>query len=96
LNLRKLARNQPCLIRVPEYCTGGGETTVLCHIRLSGVSGMGIKAPDILGAFGCHACHSIVDGQRKSTYTKEQRDLMLLQGMARTQYWLIKEGYLKC
>jgi len=94
MNLRKLARGQPCLIRVPQVCTGDAATTVLCHIRMNGLSGLGIKAPDILATFGCSACHAVCDGQTRSAYTPDERRLMLLEGMARTQYWLIREGYL--
>jgi len=94
MNLRKLARGQPCLIRVPQVCNGDAATTVLCHIRMNGLSGLGIKAPDILATFGCSACHAVCDGQTRSAYTPDERRLMLLEGMARTQYWLIREGYL--
>lgn len=94
-DLTKLARGQPCLIRVPTACNGNPETTVLCHVRLIGISGAGLKAPDVLATFGCSACHAVCDGQLKSDYTAAQRRLMLLEGMCRTQNWLIREGYLK-
>lgn len=94
-NLRKLAKDQSCLIRIPGHCIGGGETTVLCHIRMIGLSGMGLKAPDILGAFGCRACHSICDGQQKSEFSASERRLMLLEGMARTQLWFVEHGYVR-
>lgn len=35
--------------------------TCLCHWRQAGISGMGMKSPDILGAHGCAACHDVVD-----------------------------------
>ena len=94
MNLRRLARGRPCFVRVPGVCDGGGETTVLAHIRLIGVSGMGLKAPDLLASFACARCHSLVDGRVKSEWNYPERRLMLLEGMARTQYWLISEGYL--
>ncbi len=96
MNLRKLAKGQPCLVRVPQVCNGNPDTTVLAHIRMSGLSGIGIKAPDILATFACSACHAVCDGQQASEYTPEQRRCFLLEGMARTQYWLVKHGYLKC
>lgn len=95
MNLRKLAKGQECKIRVPGVCVGDPSTTVLAHIRLIGVSGLGLKAPDLLGTHACYACHALCDGQTKSDYTADQRRLMLLEGMARTQYWLVSEGYLK-
>lgn len=83
------------MIRVPTVCNGNPDTTVLCHIRMIGLSGTGIKAPDVLATFGCSDCHAVCDGQRKSAYTDDERRLMLLEGMARTQYWLIKHEHLK-
>lgn len=88
-DLTKLARDRECLIRIPGVCNGDRETTVLCHIRMIGVSGGGLKAPDLLGAHGCSACHAVVDGQTKSEYGPGERRLLLLEGMARTQAWLI-------
>lgn len=95
MNLRKLAKGQPCLIRVPGVCRMDVDTTVLCHVRMVGFSGMGLKVPDILGAFGCHACHALCDGQTKSEYSAAERRLMLLEGVARTQMWLVEQGYLR-
>ena len=46
MSLRKLARGRPCQVRIPGVCDGGGETTVLAHYRLAGVSGMGYKSPE--------------------------------------------------
>jgi hypothetical protein len=74
-------------------CIGGVESTVLCHIRMSGISGIGMKAPDLLAAYGCRACHSAVDGQTKTDYTAEQRRLMLLEGTMRTQAWLVDNDF---
>ena len=90
MNLRDAARNRPCMIRVPGHCDGGGETTVLAHYRLSGVSGMGFKAPDLLGSWSCAPCHAYVDGQHTDT-----AKAMHLEGMVRTINQLIKEGAVK-
>lgn len=83
------------MIRVPTVCNGNPTTTVLCHVRLIGISGAGLKAPDALATFGCSDCHAVCDGQRKSDFGPGERRLMLLEGMARTQSWLIAHGYLK-
>jgi len=93
-NLRKLARGQPCLIRVPTVCNGNLSTVVLCHIRMIELSGTGIKAPDVFATFGCSACHAVCDGQQKSEYSYSERRLMLLEGMVRTQLWLLDQGFL--
>jgi Protein of unknown function (DUF1364) len=93
-NLRKLAQGRQCQIRVPGGC-GNSETVVLCHYRMSRLSGAGLKSPDLFGAYGCYHCHAIVDGQIKSEFSREQRDLMLAEGVFRTQAILIYEGILK-
>lgn len=93
-DLRKLARDQPCLIRVPIVCNGNPDTVVLCHIRMIGLSGTGLKAPDVFATFGCSVCHAVCDGQQKSAYTADERRLMLLEGMVRTQQWFLEQGIL--
>jgi len=93
-DLRQLAQGQPCLIRVPIVCNGNPDTTVLCHIRMIELSGTGIKAPDVFATFGCSACHAVCDGQQKSEYSYSERRLMLLEGMVRTQMWLMEQGIL--
>lgn len=93
--LTKLAEGQKCLIRVPTVCNGNPSTTVACHVRLIGISGAGLKSPDLCIAFGCSSCHAVVDGQQKSSFSYEERRLMLLEGMIRTQYWLLQHGHIK-
>lgn len=90
--LTKSARDRECTIRVPDHCLRTTETVVACHVRMSGISGYGIKAPDLFIAFGCFACHQIVDGQRNSEFSADERRLMLLEGMVRTQAILLSEG----
>lgn len=92
MNLRKYAKGKPCQIRVPNHCNGNPETSVWCHVRIIGISGAGLKAPDLLGAIGCSACHDVVDGRTKSKFSYEERRLLLLEGVARTQAELIEEG----
>jgi len=83
---RRMAKGQPCLIRLPN-CSGGGDDTVLCHYRLSGYSGTGLKPPDCMGAFGCMSCHSVVDGRSPipEGYTRETVRLAHAEGCLRTQ-----------
>lgn len=88
MNLRKLARGMPCMIRMPAICNGDPATTVLCHLRMAGISGMGLKANDILGAWGCSACHQWADSHG------EAGRHALLEGMARTQSELLRLGVL--
>lgn len=65
-DLRALARGQPCQIRLAGICNFDPATTVLCHFRLMGISGAGMKSPDWLGAWGCSACHAYVDTHKDS------------------------------
>jgi len=87
VNLRELARGKPCQIRLPGICNHDTATTVLCHVRLIGVSGMSDKAADVLGAWGCSACHEACDRSGPQDY--EKRRAALLEGMARTQRQLV-------
>lgn len=95
-DLRKSARGRDCAIRSP-VCSFNPEETVLAHVRMIGVSGMGSKAPDLLGAFSCARCHQLVDTGRYQDVelTKDDRDLYLLKGVMRTQAMWIKEGLVK-
>jgi Protein of unknown function (DUF1364) len=65
------------MVRIPGICNGDPETTVLAHYRLSGVSGIGFKAPDICGAWACSGCHAYVDSHHEAK-------LMLAEGVIRT------------
>lgn len=91
MNLRESARGRPCMVRSP-VCNGNPETTVLAHLRMAGISGMGLKAPDLLAAFACSACHDLCDGRIKSALTYDERRLLLLDGIARTQTVWLSEG----
>jgi hypothetical protein len=60
--LRNTARGQPCTLTVPGICNHYPATTVWCHANtLSAGKGMGIKASDPAGCFGCSACHHWLD-----------------------------------
>jgi hypothetical protein len=97
MNLRKKAAGEPCLIRVPDFCRRDDAYTVLAHVRMIGISGMGMKAPDVLAALGCDRCHDVCDG-RDWTFlcalTPDQRRLLLLEGVTRTIARRIEQGYI--
>jgi hypothetical protein len=86
MNLRKEARGRECQIRIPGCCNGNPETTCLAHYRLAGISGMGIKPPDLIGAWACSACHNYVD-----THNDLETKLAFAHGVFRTQTILHKE-----
>lgn len=52
MNLRKAAKGRDCMVRLEGICNHNPETTVLAHIRMPGLSGMGIKADDLLRGVG--------------------------------------------
>lgn len=61
--IRRAAWNQECTLRFP-VCNFNTSTTVLCHSNeLADGKGMGLKAPDTAAAFGCSACHDVLDGR---------------------------------
>ena len=47
-DLRKAARGRECQVRIPGVCNGNPETSVLAHIRLTGLCGTGTKPPDLI------------------------------------------------
>jgi hypothetical protein len=80
------------MVRLPDICNHNSETTVLAHIRLSGVSGMGLKADDLLGAWACSACHDAIDRRFRTDLDRDYVRLAHLEGMVRTISQLRKEG----
>jgi hypothetical protein len=84
MNLRKIAKGKPCMVRLPDVCNHNDETTVLAHIRMAGISGMGIKADDLLGAWACSACHDTIDRRSNTDLDRDYVRLAHLEGMART------------
>lgn len=93
-NLRKLAHGRECQVRLAGICNRNEETTVLAHYRAVNISGLGIKAPDLLGAWACSACHDEID--RRTHYLPlEAAELAHLEGMARTIAILLREGVIK-
>ena len=90
INLRLLARDKACQIRLPGICNFDPATTVLAHYRLMGISGMGMKSPDPLGAHSCSSCHSFVD-----SHHDDATKVAFLEGVLRTQAVLMRDGIIK-
>ena len=82
---RKAARGQPCMVRLPG-CDGGGETTILAHYSLMGISGKGLKSPDFMGAWCCASCHDHIDGRVNCGLPRVELRLAHAEGLFRTQY----------
>ena len=92
--LRKEAKGRGCMVRIPEVCNHNSETVVLAHYRLAGVSGIGMKSPDILGAWACSACHDAIDRRAHTDLDRDYVRLLHLEGMVRTLAQLDREGLL--
>lgn len=88
-DLRREARGRDCQVRL-ACCNHNSETVVLAHYRLGGISGMGIKPPDLIGAWCCAACHAYVD-----THHDSATRLDFAHGVFRTQAALLREGVIK-
>mgnify|MGYP003491087611 CR=1 FL=1 len=95
MNLRKLAQGRDCQVRLQTVCNFNPETTVLAHYRLHGLSGMGMKSPDLFGAWACSDCHDCIDGRKRSVFSPSEIAQAHLEGVIRTQHALILEGVIK-
>ena len=96
MNLRKLAEGKECQMRYPNVCNGNPATTVLAHIRMAGITGTGLKAPDLLGAWLCSSCHDLTDGRTHLSGDGAERvRLSFFEAVMRTQYQLLKMGAVK-
>jgi hypothetical protein len=85
--IRLSAKDEQCLVRVLGVCNGNSATVVLAHLNGAGV---GMKSPDWQAAYACSACHEFLDGgYADSGIWREQRDLLHLQGIIRTQERLL-------
>jgi len=89
--LRKSAKGQDCLVRLPGICSFNPETVVLAHLN---GAGWALKEEDIFGAFCCHTCHDEYD-RRTRKMPKDLVDLAFMQGIIRTQRWWLQNGFIK-
>ncbi|ADP12340.1 conserved bacteriophage protein [Erwinia sp. Ejp617] len=95
VNLRKKARGRECQVRIPGYCNGNPETSVLAHYRMAGTCGTGYKPDDQQAAIACNGCHDAIDGRTKTTdYTHDELRLMHAEGVLRTQAIWRREGFI--
>jgi hypothetical protein len=92
--LTRLARGRDCQVRLPGICNGNPETTVLAHVRMAGLSGIGYKANSLAGAWACSACHDAIDRRAHLDLERDYVRLAHLEGVIRTQAQLIREGHL--
>lgn len=91
--LTKLARGQPCQVRIPQVCSGDPETVVAAHYRsISLGAGIGIKPQSWLTAHACAACHDAIDGRVKTNFTRTELRLMHCEAVMRTLLVLVHRG----
>ena len=88
--LTKAARGRECQVRLINICNFNPETTVLAHVRLIGISGFGIKCPDVLGAHACSACHAYADSHHDA-----ETNAAFAEGVYRTINILWREGLIR-
>lgn len=94
--IRRAARNQECTLRFP-VCNYDTSTTVLCHSNeLADGKGIGLKAPDTAAAFGCSACHDVLDGRapRPEGFSRELMIAQFKDGVEQTHRILKRVGLL--
>ena len=86
--LLDLAKDMPCLLRVPGVCHGGVDTTVACHSNW-GIHGKAKarKADDCWSVWGCVACHRWLD---QGTAPGDQKLSVFMAAMQlQTQQWTL-------
>jgi len=96
--IRRAARGQDCTLSLPGVCNFDPTTTVLCHSNfLADGKGMGLKAPDTAAAFGCCACHDVLDGRRPRPTGFSPLDLegAFYAGVRRTHEILKSKGLIE-
>jgi len=89
--ITKSARGENCAFRFPGICNHNNETTVFCHINTK-YKGVGMKSPDLFGAYGCSSCHDALDGRNPLPLAYPVQDQWVLDAMVETQYKVMEKG----
>jgi hypothetical protein len=94
--LRDSARNKPCTMNTP-WCNGNPETTSWCHSNHDEHGkGMGLKAHDIFGFYGCSDCHYWYDiASRQTGFSNEGRREWFRKAHEKSLLIIVQEGILK-
>ena len=98
------AKGAPCTLRIASFIPGrrctSRETTVGCHLPVWG-KGASTKVTDMAVAFGCSACHAIIDGVDREArrYLEEKfgaaMTTRMLHALTETHAILIGEEIIK-
>jgi len=69
--LRASAKGHHCTLRFPQVCENNSETVVWVHSDESKHGkGMGLKAHDIFGCYGCFPCHEFYTKNYNTDYAE--------------------------
>lgn len=91
----KAARGEQCTLQIVGVCNGNPETVVFCHFPDES-HGMGLKADDICGGFGCSACHDMIDGRSSLAWADAgEKHWYMRRSQTRTLRKLFESGVLK-
>ena len=90
--ITKSAREQDCLVRIPGVCNRNPETVIFAH---KNGGGMGMKSPDIHGAYCCSSCHDAYDGRLETGWPPMELHLCFYEGIFRTQLSLVGQGLIE-
>jgi hypothetical protein len=96
--IRQSAKGENCAVRIPGVCLHHPETVVFAHANGSAAGkGIGMKCPDLIGAYCCFACHDVYDRRKNPPQglTHDDIKLMFADGVFRTQRLLEEKGLLK-
>lgn len=92
--IQESARGEQCTLQIHPWCNNNPETVVLCHLP-SPRKGVALKSDDRWAAYGCSACHDIIDF-RNMEAANELGVLEIVRcmerGLYRTQNRLIEKG----
>lgn len=91
--IRDSAAGEECTLQIAGVCNGRTDTTVLCHLPDES-HGMARKADDISSAFGCDACHAVLDGRAPYNWQPGEKDFYMRRGIVRTLRRLREKGLL--
>ena len=92
--LRKATADMPCMLAIPDVCRNDGSS--LCHIRIPGEGGAGMKPDDFVAVAGCRWCHDVFDG-RAAGLKRGGEDWLYyaLRGLSRTLRALHDSGHMR-
>lgn len=91
-DIRQAAQGERCTLQIVGVCNGRTDTTVLAHLPDES-HGISRKSDDLSGAFGCDACHSVIDGRAAwPAGEKPHREWYFRRAQTRTWRRLLELG----